>query len=721
VLGVLLLLQAAAAPACSSDPLCRLLQDAAAVNRRAMQSAGGYRASIETESATLGRRENRMEGISLLEQRSGTARWSTDIGFDYHLIGSRSFPNEIPLSRLAFLRIGWVTPTLAASPLQVITRSGRVTHAETRGAALAPVLVIHPLGEERERYYRYEGGQSVRRQLADSEREVLAIEVIPREDISGEHTLFEGELELDPQTHALVRLFGRFRSIGRPKHFLSLPHFDPAATRVDLLNQRLPNGMWVPLMQRYEIQTASSLTAGYGGTRRVISRFANVQAIPAGRAEVGATATLGYGFTSAPHDSLRGFRRWQLPAGEASTSVAGADFIRYYPGRLLSTGKPIALLQGIRKGEFVRYNRIEGAFTGLAGTLRLRDAAPGLFLHGTGGYAWKEKTVRGGGDVGWESRGWTVSAGVARSLEVTNKFRNQFDNPMLAALAGRDNWDYVERRKGQLSLTRVVAAARGGILQLEAARVEDVEVFRHLEHALVGKRLRLNRGMTPGSYWRGIAVFDWNPAVSPIFSHDGIGFRGEVETASGDLDYTRLEGRLVLRKSTRRVALLARLHGGAVLGDSPPPQQLFELGDPSGLPGYGYKEFAGTRAALFRTRLTVPLGLFDRPWAVSSGFILPAFSPAISLGFQSGIANAPTAAGLAAVRALGDKYDDKTGALLVDPVTGAPLPAAVAGNKLHSSVDVRIGLFGDALAVGIARGLEKGRKMKFIFGFGRQF
>jgi hypothetical protein len=36
-------------------------------------------------------------------------------------------------------------------------------------------------------------------------------------------------------------------------------------------------------------------------------------------------------------------------------------------------------------------------------------------------------------------------------------------------------------------------------------------------------------------------------------------------------------------------------------------------------------------------------------------------------------------------------------------------------------VDIRIGFFGDALAVGFARALEKGRKTKFLFAFGRQF
>jgi hypothetical protein len=49
-----------------------------------------------------------------------------------------------------------------------------------------------------------------------------------------------------------------------------------------------------------------------------------------------------------------------------------------------------------------------------------------------------------------------------------------------------------------------------------------------------------------------------------------------------------------------------------------------------------------------------------------------------------------------------------------------PRPAAVADGRVHASVDLRIGLFGDALAVGIARALERGRAWQFIFAFGRQ-
>jgi hypothetical protein len=352
--------------------------------------------------------------------------------------------------------------------------------------------------------------------------------------------------------------------------------------------------------------------------------------------------------------------------------------------------------------------------------VRMRDAAPGLLLHGTGGYAWKEKTARGNGGIGWESRQWTLDANGGRNLDVTNDFRNQFDSRALTALVGRDAWDYVDRREGGLSITRSLES-QGSIIRLEGARVRDAAVSRHLSKTLLGSKLRPNREITPGTYWRGRLTLDWNPEVSPLFAHDGVGFKAEVEQASGELDYTRFEGRLVLRKNLSRLFLIARLHGGALFSDAPPPQQLFELGGPAGLPGYDYKEFAGDRAVLFRARVTYPLAMLDLPWRLSSHLTLPALSPAISLGFQSGFTDTRNAAGDAAVRALGDQYDYKTGALVTDPLTGNPLPASVVTDKLRKSVDLRIGFFGDALAVGVARALEKGRKTKFLFAFGRQF
>lgn len=727
MLGVLFALQTASVPACATPALCHLLESAAAANQRAMLAPGGYRAVIETENATLGRREGRIEGATILEQTNGVARWSSDGGFEHHVVGARSFPNAFPLSRIAFLRIGWVVPTLAGERLQLITQSGagKTSFAETLTGPLAPEIVVHPLASDRDKFYSYTGDTArVLRRVDGVQRSVIPVEVIPVTQVTSEQTLFEGEMDLDPETHAVVRLFGRFIVVGRQKRggMLRLPvSFESTVTLVDLVNQRLPDGSWAPRMQRYEFQTASRLALGYGAARRVISRFYDVTPIQGTGGPVAiAASTTGYVVTSAPRDSLRHFRRWHAKAGAATDAVSEADFSRYRPERLQPNGSPIFAIQGSQYGDFYRLNRIEGLFTGMSGFLRFRDAAPGFSLHATGGRAWSEKTYRGAGGIGWEKGSWLVEGGAARTLDVTNKFRNQFDNPTLGGLAGRDPWDYVDRRRGGVAITRAIESARGSTLRLEFARVRDDSAVKHMKKSLAGGRLRINRGITEGTYWRSKAIVDLRPDVSPLFARDGIGFRGEVERGDGDLDYTRVEGRVVVRKSLNPVFLIARLHAGAVFATDPPPQQLFEMGGPAGLPGYEYKEFAGDRAMLFRVRLSYPIAFLAIPVRFGSGVVLPSLAPAISVGFQGGFTDAKTTGGPAAVRALGNLYDDKTGDPVLD-TNGDPVPTSVATDQFKKSVDIRLGFFGDALAFGFARALEKGRKTKFILALGRQF
>lgn len=723
MLGLLLTLQTAA---CGTPALCRLLDEAAAANQTAMLTQSGYRATIETEAATIGRRDGRIEGPTTLEQTSSLARWSTDGGFEQHVIGSRSFPNAIPLSRLAFLRIGWVVPVLIGERIQVIARTGPgdTEFSETIYGAMAPESVVHPLASDRTRYYTYSGGQTLRRSIDGVAREVVVVEVHPVEELPREETLFEGEMDLDPATLAVVRLVGRIRVISRAKHGLMNlgAMFQPTVTLVELGNQRLPDGTWVPAVQRFEIQTASSRASGYGAARRVISRFYGASALAAGTEPVAiAASTVGYLLSSAPGDSLRGFQGWHAPAGQATNSVTDADFRRYRPDREQPAGPPTLLLQGYRSGDFLRINRIEGLYTGLSLIARMRDAAPGLSVRALAGYAWSEKTVRGGAGAQYETGPWLLEAGGLRVLDVTNKFRNQFDNPDKGGLAGRDPWDYVDRRGVGVIATRALQVSNGSMIRFDLARVRDGAVTRNMDRSVVGGRLRDNRNIYEGNYWRGAILLDWHPLVSPLFARDGIGFQGEVETAAGDLDYTRVEGRVVLRKSLTRVFFIARLHGGAVFGNRPPPQQLFELGGSAGFPGYEYKEFAGNRAALFRTRVTYPLGILDVPFRIGSGITLPSLAPAISLGFQAGITDARGAGAVTSIRALGDLRDNQTGELILDPVTALPLPVSVPSDGIKTSVDIRIGFFGDALAVGFARALEAGRRTRFIFAFGRQF
>jgi hypothetical protein len=498
--------------------------------------------------------------------------------------------------------------------------------------------------------------------------------------------------------------------------------FEPAETLVELVSQPLPSGRYVPLTQRFEIQAENVLASGYGTTRRVSSRFYDFSepggGIPPPRLPSGFVP--GYSVTAAPPDSLRRFRAWQAPAGAATDAVADADFGRLRPDRFQPDGRPILLLQGYDSGHFLRVNRIEGLFTGASLILRLRDAAPGMSLRATAGYAWWEEAVRGAAGARWIRSPWMLEAGVARSLDVTNDFRDQFDNPNLSALVGRDPWDYVDRRGGGVAAARSLDA-RGSTARVELAYVEDRAVSRHMDKSLLGRLLRDNRNVAEGSYLRTRLVLDWHPAVSPVVARDGVGARAELEQAGGDLDYTRIEGRVVVRKSLRPLFLMARLHAGAVFADRPPPQQLFELGGPAGFPGYEYKEFAGNRALLFRARVSYPLPWLDTPVSLGRGVTLPAFAPAISFGLQTGLADATTQSARDAVASLGVRRDDGTGALVSDPVSGAALPASVPTGTLKTSVDLRVGIFGDALGVGLARALSQGRKLLFFVAIGRQF
>ncbi len=723
VILMLLALQTAGV-ACTPAELCRTLEAAVAANQALARAASRYRAVVETESATLNRWEGRVEGAAILEQASSTVRWSPDGRFQQHIGGWRSSTNAVPLTRMAILRIGWLVPTTSGERLMILSRSGPVQNGvEMPASSPALRIVVHPLAADRASFYRFSGGAEVLRTIDGTARRVLAIEVTPAVAGATAELRFKGEMDLDPETHALVRLFGHVTGM-KPRRSgpLSLVlSAEPAVTMVELVNQRLPDGSWVPSVQRFEIESISKRTWGFGAALRVISRFHDAEPLPGSQAGgAGGGAGIGDSLSSAPRDSLRRFRGWRAPAGRMTDAVTADDFARFRGARIRSDGRPVVTVQGYFPGEFLRLNKVEGVYTGVSLLARLRDAAPGLAFHVTGGYAWHEKTFRGRGGVGWRRGPWSLEAGGGRILDVTNKFRNQFDNPVLGALVGRDNWDYLDRVGGGLFLTRRLGGS-GSVARLDVAALEDRALTRQMTKSLAGWRLRENRGITGGTYFRTRALLELNPEVSPVFAKDGIGFRGEVERAGGDLDYTRVEAHVVGRASLRRVTFLARLHAGAVFADVPPPQQLFEIGGPAGLSGYDYKEFAGDRAMLFRTRITYALPMLDTRRRLTSGATRPALAPAISIGFSAGIADVRTPGGAASVAKLGLKRNDKTGALVTDPLSGLPLPASVASGKMHPSVDVRLGFFGDALAVGFARGLERGRKTLFIFAFGRQF
>jgi hypothetical protein len=104
-----------------------------------------------------------------------------------------------------------------------------------------------------------------------------------------------------------------------------------------------------------------------------------------------------------------------------------------------------------------------------------------------------------------------------------------------------------------------------------------------------------------------------------------------------------------------------------VLGDNPPPQQLFELGGNMLLPGYRYKQFAGDHAALFRTFVGYRFGVWQKPIVLFRGIYIPGLSPGLVASAQGGWTEVSSPGAAQSVRQLG-----------VD-ANGVPLSAATNG------------------------------------------
>ena len=100
--------------------------------------------------------------------------------------------------------------------------------------------------------------------------------------------------------------------------------------------------------------------------------------------------------TWAPGDSLSAFRDWAAAIGVTTASVSSSDFDDLAPDAWKHTGSPRFDLMAANPNQILRYDRVEVVYTGPAEALRFRSAAPGLTMRAFGGWAWTERTARGG-------------------------------------------------------------------------------------------------------------------------------------------------------------------------------------------------------------------------------------------------------------------------------------------------------------------------------------
>jgi hypothetical protein len=707
---------------CTSAALCDLVARAAAANRSLPASA--YTARTETEVAVIGVRERWVDGPSSVDQVASTVRWERSGTFAQRIVATRSATTTLPLNRIRYLLLGWVTPITTGDRLPVFGRQlGMARQFTWPPEDTTSVYARHPLAADRASFYRFTKADTVTwRDPAGGSHPVARIVVQSQPPERGQGLLFDGELWVELEGMHLVRLRGRLVHLNAPP-LSGVAQLIRAPDRSYLDLQNAPvDGVWLPSVQRFEWVQVGPLTEAPTGGLRVVTRFSDVQVdrapVPAGASDVAPV----YALTSAPEEALHEDEGRFAPMGAEAGRHELTDFDDV---RLGEPGEPRGRSFGLAQaypGESMRLNRIEGIFAGAAVSYRPRRAAVGTELHAGVGYGFWDEQVRGDLIGTWRNGSLALGAFAARRLDQTNEFMPQFANPSMGALFSRDNWDYVDRRQAGVLAGWWPANGHGERFELSVAAVRDDSVTRNLETSPWVGFLRNNRGIYEGDYVRVRALVDLRPDIGVNFVRDGVGLRLEGELGSGStIRYQRVVARLLARRNYGFMYVTTQLHFGKAWGDRLPPQQLLEMGGAVGLPGYDYKVYAGDIGALGRVRFSFPLPFLRQPRPLGRGFALPSLGPQFSAGIQAGWTDVTTAAAERAMSTLGPFFETSTGGPVTDPTTGEVRPASTASDGMRASLDLRLTLFNDALGVAVAQPISSDESLVVIFVWGQQF
>lgn len=695
----------------SSPALREMIAAAAAANRRPPTQLAGYQSHIETETSFIVRDTLGRERSAEVEELATHATWTRSGRYDLHIVGYRSQSVGVPYSSLSIVR-AWTVPTLYGDRLSL---GAYLTRSNTRDTLTA----VHPFAADRDRFYRFSGGDTVAVLHAGGRNIPIArIRVTP--DIRGPTRLgaFDGEIDLDAERMQIVRMRGQFVVLGgrrRKTDVLVRAAGVVGVAYIEFVNAEVEGKYWLPAFQRTEFQASFPLLGQSRPIFRIVSTISDI--VPHDTLSLDSVATVADTTVHprvivswAPSDSVSRFHDWQLGLGQASSSVHSDDFQDLAPDIWQPNGPPRLNLFPNNITRLYRFNRVEGLYLGIAPSVDFRSAAPGLSAGVFGGWAFTEQTARGGGFVSYQRNQNTWGLRAERALASTNDFEPALDqDPGFGALLGSiDDADYVDRRIAMASLTHVLGTVDVGLVTLQGGAGDDRAERARLGHGLfpVGTAFRPNRGVEPGSYALGMADIELHPNVTGDFVEPGVGGRVHYEIGSGDLDWQRIELSLAARRYVGPVSLAAHADGGFLLGNDPPPQQLFELGGPLLLPGYAYKQFAGDRAAIFRTFASYRFGIWERPVHVFRNYLIPGLSPGLAASIQGGWTAISSSGAALSVRELG-------------VVNGVPVSEAT--NGIRATAGAGITLFSDILHLGLARPLDQPGPWRFVVGFGALF
>ncbi len=658
------------------------------------------------------------ERTAQLEQIASDVRFRTADRYDQRVIGYR---NQFvgPTFSLMSIFGGWTTPTLYGNRLQL-----GVTSATASNRTINPSsgsYAIHPLATNRDTYYMYAGGDTVVTLFSTSGRRIplARIRVTPRPDAPGDAILFFGDMYLDADRKQIVRMRGRIVELEDGKVTIKSGSRIPGvsgASFVELVNVEIDGEYWLPAFQRTEIQARIALFGEFRSIVRLVSRFYGIRANDSSWTGPEAPAGVRHNLTFASAARQQRFDDWRQPIGAASTDVYFAEFDDLAPGAWRTMGDATVRFRPLTLSEVFRFNRIEGVFTGIAAGHDFRDAAPGLSIRGSAGWAWHEGTARGAVGLQRTLGRTTTGIRIERALPHTNDFQLPLSwGATLSALLGsRDDFDYLDRRGATLSVTRMLGLRRRSLVRLDIGPASDNAVRQSVSQGLYvgeGEAFRPNRGIREGNYFRTAASFEVNPNVSGLFVDRGVGVRLNYERADGDVRWQRLELRTAVRREIGPFQLYARGDAGTLLG-TPAPQVMFEIGSEQGLGGYGYKEFAGDRAAILRAVAGYTLPLLSAPIRLPSRLIMPGLAPGLAAGIHGGWTEISGPRAQRALFELGARTDSASG-------LAVPLSRPTEGTR--ASAELLMTFFSGALAFGVTRPIDRAGDWKFTGRIGQGF
>jgi hypothetical protein len=690
----------------------RFIDSAAAENRRAPMALGAYRARVESELALLVVDSAGRETPLQIEQFVSHASWSRADNYRIHVVGYRTPVYAIPLP---FFQVRWGVPHLYGDrfSFRFVEPAYDGSRSDTSGRATKDTIEpVHPLTADRDRYYRFGGGDTVAT-LRSGGRDIpiVRVTVTPKHTPRDDGAAFEGDLYFDATRHQIIRMRGRYvrympadRTLARVRTLTG----SVMAAYVDITCEEVDGRFWLPATQRVELQMGSGF---FGKTRvgvRFVARFRDYGLEPRNDSDAAAPWNLrGTQVTYAAGDSARRYAAWATPLGAATARAGAADFDDVAPAQWSERGRPRVTLAPSRASHLVHFDRVEGWYTGVELALERWSVGPlpGLTARTFAGWAWSERTVRGGAALTQRRGEWSTSIHAERALESTNDFPFSLplSNSSFGDLLGTlDDNDYVDRSSANISVARVIDGARTAIAVAQFGAGRDRSESARMSHSPWSNEIvfRPNRPAANGSYGRAAVDLDWHPGVSAGGVTGGVGARIRYEVAAGDLAWQRATATIASRRSFGQLTLVARTDAGVVLGKTPPPQQMFEIGGSARLPGYSYKQFVGDRAALLRAFADYALPAELRPRRKLGFVSIPALRPGIGVGVQGGWTGLTTAGA-------------REAAVFLSP--NQPLGPT---GQVRGSVGFGLTLFAGVLHAGVARPVGQAGPWRASIGVG---